>query len=198
MKTREKAEYTSKRLETAYKQSRDKLFKVNSLPHVSEMYRHDLTPNVNPEDKTELKKATRELVYHGLNYYRDLQEKSKSGGHSISDTLKQKDRPVSPFDFDRVIETYTRALDVVEGRRQNPDSLIQVVRLESEAAAGEIQETYQKRNLQIPTTGFLGFGGKDVRLVSNEADYLKNQLDHLNHVTSTVEDKAIEWGNDSK
>ena len=133
------------------------------------------SPKINIDNSDEAKGAIRDVVNVGLTLARTerviARKKSSSGIH----------------DIERRVVEYERALDVVDGKRKTPDSLISVITTLADEAKEGVDKRRTERLAELKS-----WGKKDD--IGGEADY-KKRLENISNVVRFVTQNASDWGN---
>ncbi len=171
-------EFSEERTKNLYNSSREQLYGYTSLNSIR-TYSSNTEPNTNPEDTDKLREGVQRLVENKLTFLNLKRQQASKGGHSLRDTLRQKDRPESPFDYDASINDCKAAIQTLKGKRGNNDALMRILNEEADIAAREAEDLHQQRVSSIPSGGFLGLGRKNSGHMQTESERYKNHLNHI-------------------
>lgn len=155
-------------------------------------------PMTDLKDSSASRAAVREVVWRGLTLAKAEREASKTKDISVKEAASQTERPKGVIDFESEVVRYQRALDVVDGKRARPDSLVQVIN----AFANEMEKDsigrYDMRIANIPSKGFLGLKGKDRSQVNKAGEIRTKEQKQTTDVIEFVNRNAGEWQSEEK
>ncbi len=157
---------------------------------------NEAAPLVDVSNPEAAKSAIREVVWSGLNYAKA--EKDVAGNKAV--TFKEAIRPgkVTP-NHESIVTDFERAVDVIDGKRANPESLVKVISTLADIRQEEANRRHEGRITNLPDQRGITekIFGMEKRVhpqdLAAESKYQQTEIGQIRDVRNLVIDNASNW-----